>query len=552
MGIPWYFYTIYKKFNTENDLSISEQQIQNSDIEYLFLDYNSMIHPCAHKCLAEMEKGMGTMNTEFIEDQIIKSCLDYTRYIMNVVKPMYLYIMIDGVAPRAKMNQQRERRYKSHFFKELTPQAPNAPQIQEWNSNKITPGTDFMSRLTRSLEKFKHDVLVDCRGFLTDVVISDSDVPGEGEHKMIKIISDLRNTRGKVCIYGLDADLIMLSLMNCDNTDLVLIRDNTFNNKLSEENRVYTYLDINRLRTYICKDVRSNFTGHLSGLSDKNLVYDYIFLCFLLGNDFLEHIPSLLIKRGGINVLVKHYSTILNTRKYTSLIHLNQLTNGNLSESINLDMLKDLFYHLAKNETGFFKMIQTKQSNTGGNSFNSIYRDTYDMDKINMCDSNVFIYKDDYIRYDQPGYKERYYRFYGITDVHGCCDNYITGLYWILGYYQGHIHNDWSWYYEHHAVPFVSDISEYLTNNLNKIYTKNIQTSLPVTPQEQLFMVLPKQSLVEILGNEKLARIFRTSSIELSQLYPDKIYLDMINKEYMWQSKVFLKPFNKEFLKCIL
>ena len=51
MGIPWYFYTVYKKYNTENDLSITQEVIQNSNQEYLFLDYNSMIHPCAHQAL---------------------------------------------------------------------------------------------------------------------------------------------------------------------------------------------------------------------------------------------------------------------------------------------------------------------------------------------------------------------------------------------------------------------------------------------------------------------------------------------------------------------
>ena len=51
MGIPWYFYTIYKKYNTENDLTIDEKCINDLGIEYLFLDYNSMIHPCAQQLL---------------------------------------------------------------------------------------------------------------------------------------------------------------------------------------------------------------------------------------------------------------------------------------------------------------------------------------------------------------------------------------------------------------------------------------------------------------------------------------------------------------------
>ena len=275
MGIPWYFYTIYKKYNYENDLMINENVISEIEIEYLFLDYNSMIHPCAQKVLALTDE----TNESKLEELIIKTCLDYTRYIINVIKPRITYIMIDGVAPRAKINQQRERRYKSHFFKEFSGSV-------KWNSNKITPGTKFMDNLIQALNIFKKE--------LGNIIISDSNEPGEGEHKMMKIISNIKDDK-KTCIYGLDADLIMLSLISVRSENIVLIRDNTFNSKLLERDRVYTYVAIKKLKQYVCKDLRSNLDNHVI-ISDENLIYDYIFLCFLLGNDFLENIPSLLIK----------------------------------------------------------------------------------------------------------------------------------------------------------------------------------------------------------------------------------------------------------------
>jgi 5'-3' exonuclease len=540
MGIPWYFYTIYKKYNYENDLMINENAISEIDIEYLFLDYNSMIHPCAQRVLALTDE----TNESKLEESIIKSCLDYTRYIINVIKPRVTYIMIDGVAPRAKINQQRERRYKSHFFKEFSGSV-------KWNSNKITPGTKFMDNLIKELNIFKKEI--------HDIIISDSNEPGEGEHKMMSTINNLSIEKDdKICIYGLDADLLMLSLLNIYSSNIILLRDNTFNTKLSESDKIYTYVNIKKLRQYICQELRQD--NNFENISDDNLIRDYIFLCFLLGNDFLEHIPSLLIKENGLAILIKSYNTIIQkykTKGTGSLINKNSLYNKNWQTCINLHMLRDIFYELSKVEDYFYSNIYSaykKETN---------YRDIYDLDQINTDCKNVFFYKTDIIKYNKSGYKNRYYQFYNVYDKESAITEYITGLYWILGYYNGHIHDNWSWFYSHHATPFASDIFTFLSNdkNINIIYERNLkilQPTIPNTTLEQLFMVLPKDSLIEILQSinievyEKTIRIFNTHSKNLQDYYPTKIYLELIHKEYLWQSKIFLKTFYNKIIDIFI
>jgi 5'-3' exonuclease len=572
MGIPWYFYNIYNKYNTEKDLTIDEQLIANLNIDDLFLDYNSLIHPCSQQEINKINLLNETTITEpNIEENIILNCLNYTRYIISVIKPKKLYIMIDGVAPRAKINQQRERRFKSHFFKKIisenshemtntnnnTDTNNNTNNKIYWNSNKITPGTLFMDNLIKSLETFKNQM----ENENLEIIISDSNICGEGEHKMMKIISNNydKKSNKKICIYGLDADLIMLSLINESSNNIILLRDNTFNTKLNESKRIYTYLNICKLKTYICKDLRSgNINLNENQISDLNLIYDYIFLCFLMGNDFLEHIPSLFIKEGGINVILKCYNFVID--KYKSpIINLNRLNNNDWKSCINLDMLKDIFYNLSKSESYFFTNIYSAYK-TNNKSNKSIYKDIYDLNSINTTENlNVYFYTEDKIKYNEIGYKSRYYKYYNIDNIDSACEAYLTGLYWILGYYNNHNHNNWSWYYPYHEVPFASDLHSYLCKNKTKFleninYCESLQSSSCISSLEQLFLVLPKESLLEIIKEKniiiynKLLRMFNTESKLLDNYYPNKIYLDITNKEYLWQSKIFLKNINTNIL----
>lgn len=501
MGIPYFYYAIYRKYHHECNFIITEREIGESvKVDYLFFDYNSLIHPCARKVIEEVASF--ELDVNVLEDKIINECIVYTNYVMNLIGAKGVYIMIDGVAPMAKIHQQRERRYKSWFFK---------ADKSVWDTNKITPGTAFMEKLARTL-----------RERLRNCVISAADEPGEGEHKMMKVISEL-NGATKVCIYGLDADLIMLSLLSEHRDNIILLRDQ----QGGQGETQYAFVDMGKLSKALANELL------IGGQSDcgqtlSSMIWDFVMLCFLLGNDFLEHIPSLLIRENGVNVLMKAYKKVRQQQRH-GLVEINDSASR-----INLDMLTDIFGELAATEDYFFRRVKK----------DVVWKETQDLGEI----ENVVFLKQDLVEFKTNDFKRRFYLYYNIRDEKVACRDYIEGLFWVLGYYNNHKHNNWSWSYKHGNTPFASDIYDYLVSKRGELeeylnVSKNLVSSEPITPLKQLTLVLPKDSLMGILGDndntQRLKRLLSTESQSVMCLFPNTIIVDLFDREYLWQSKVF-------------
>ena len=96
----------------------------------------------------------------------------YIDRLVGVVRPRkLLYMAVDGVAPRAKMNQQRGRRFKAaeerlemeqveeKLRKRLQNRGLRVPPKKKpsWDHNVITPGTPFMMKLSKH---FQHSYML--------------------------------------------------------------------------------------------------------------------------------------------------------------------------------------------------------------------------------------------------------------------------------------------------------------------------------------------------------------------------------------------------------
>ncbi|KAI4276322.1 MAG: hypothetical protein L6R38_005689, partial [Xanthoria sp. 2 TBL-2021] len=314
---------------------------------------NGIVHPCSHP-----EDRPPPAN----EEEMMLAVFEYTDRVVNMVRPRkLLLIAVDGVAPRAKMNQQRSRRFRSaqeakekdddkeEFLKMLKSKnggvlkEDSAATIQEktWDSNVITPGTPFMDILAASLRYWcAYKVNTDPAWENMKVIISDATAPGEGEHKIMEFIRSQRsspehdpNTRH--VIYGLDADLIMLGLATHEPHFRVLREDVFFqeskgrtcricgqkghiaeackgeakkkDGEFDEKDRAlpkkpFIWLHVSILREYLEAELhvpQQPFRFDLERALD-----DWVFMCFFVGNDFLPHLPSLDIREDGIDTLI--------------------------------------------------------------------------------------------------------------------------------------------------------------------------------------------------------------------------------------------------------
>lgn len=225
-----------------------------------------------------------------------------------------VFIAIDGVAPVAKIKQQRSRRFKSVHDRELFDKIKakhGKPIPHFWNNSAITPGTMFMEKLHYAILKWSEESKI-------QVIYSSCNTPSEGEHKLLQFIrnNQKENKHFSYVLYGLDADLIFLAL-STNNDNIYLLREANQMNK-NEPAEKLNYVSIKIMKDCIVKTMTKEYKEKLLDelktneikLDNNRLINDFIFLCYLLGNDFLPHLPSLDIHKDGIEYLIRSYMKV--------------------------------------------------------------------------------------------------------------------------------------------------------------------------------------------------------------------------------------------------
>ena len=199
-----------------------------------------------------------------------------------------------------------------------------------------------MARLSEQLRYFiNKKISEDSNWRDVEVVLSGHEVPGEGEHKIMEYIRLSRaqpgyNPNVRHCLYGLDADLIMLGLLSHD-PHFCLLREevkfgpasrkkgntrclihfthvgmtNGLSYRFSLESINFYLLHLSLMREYLDLEFHEIQPMLPFDYNLERVIDDFILLAVFVGNDFLPNLPDLHIHENGLEKLFDVYKKVL-------------------------------------------------------------------------------------------------------------------------------------------------------------------------------------------------------------------------------------------------
>ncbi|KAI1285345.1 5'-3' exoribonuclease 1 [Halotydeus destructor] len=606
MGVPKFYRWISERYPCLSEV-VREHQIPEYD--NLYLDMNGIIHNCSHP-------NDDDVHFRISEEQIFQDIFRYIEFLFRMIKPRKVFFMaIDGVAPRAKMNQQRGRRFRSAKEAETREQEAQArgeilPSEARFDSNCITPGTEFMHKLHQQLKYFvAMKMSKDELWKPVKVYLSGHETPGEGEHKVMDFIRSEKskpdyNPNTRHCLYGLDADLLMLGLCSHEphfsllREEVKFIKSKTVKKVTTRSTNpdVITFhlLHLSLLRDYLSHEFSALKTTLPFEFNLENVIDDWILMGFLVGNDFIPHLPHFHINKNALTNLYKIYIDVLpslggymnesgklNLERFGKFLEkVSEIDVENFTE-----VYADLRYFKSKCsikdkrrelepfyddtelltveqalQNGLFKPLIPEANGKSGNGFSVLPVDVpadlpSEVSPFALDDpesgldgedefSEVEEEKEEEDTFDEEFrlHKKTYY------ETKMCYENadkdvlkeqalcYIRAIQWNLHYYyNGCI--SWSWYYPHHYAPYISDVKDFSEADLVYDFGK------PFRPFDQLLAVLPAGS--KDLLPKAYQRLLIDERSPLKEFYPDKFELDMNEKQQSWEAVVKI-PFIDE------
>ena len=515
MGIPSFYRHLLRKYKGITASALAGVGLASVDL--LALDFNCIIY-----------SAMKTMPNAFspaYEEDLIREVGVWLDRLCSMIPSTALYIAVDGAVPCAKIHQQRLRRYKSAFMtledSLLRAQLGLEEKEAGWDRNAITPGTQFMDKMNKFLVGYSKK--------LAGSIVSGTDEPGEGEHKIMRYLKtvDAKN----VVIYGMDADLILLGMLKAEQTDrrgkIVLVRE-------KDEVKDTSQITLQFFAPSAAAEVLWKESGSTASLQDW--IFDYVAIMSVLGNDFLPHSLGFSIREDGINELLTALEDCCSSTgsRLTSFD-----TKG---RKINVATLQKIFEFLASGEERkVASWLRQKEK-----WYPPALKATEPWERaVEERESEPMRRRTEMFLFAQSkggGWVKPEWR--DLLEVHhfsgrtkDAALGFLQGFAWVHSYYLDCDSVDMSWYYPWSAPPTFKTLASILSVDglpslgvLASPAPRKQGQSTYVKPLEQLVMVLPPQSFH--LLPPRIAEKLRKDHFEY---IPYGFQLEMFGKRFLWE-----------------
>jgi 5'-3' exonuclease len=510
MGV-FQFYSWFRRTFPENIYKV--QRSINSElsleIDNLLIDMNGLFHTSAQKVF---KYGSFKPPYEIIIKEnnkthqlVFQDICETLENILFTVNPKRKVILcVDGPAPVAKQCQQRKRRYKSALER--------GDDDKSFDSNQLTPGTKFMDHLSKYIDWFIRKRLSENPLWQNiEIIYSPSSVPSEGEQKLLAYVRKFGDKNESYVIHGLDADLIMLSLLT-HYPKFYVLRDDTFDHKNN-----FLLIDIGDVREKLVSLMfwdKSEDSLFDFKFNREWAINDFVFVVFLTGNDFLPHIPSIEIIEGGIEVIIEISKNVGRTHG-----HITRNKTGNI-------------VFCKSSLKRFLEIVSESEKELLEQKFK--HRSRYFEDPILQKAASYNITDQKY-EIDIDVFREHYNDVIfdcNEKEIENASFEYLAGLQWILRYYTKEVPS-WRWHFPYHYAPTAST----LVKHIDSFEFPRSYKGKPLTPLQQLLCVLPPKS-------SKLLPVPLDSliSTKLKKFNPDDVEIDLSGKKHEYMGIVKL-PF---------
>ncbi|KAG4974254.1 hypothetical protein JHK87_031075 [Glycine soja] len=464
MGVPSFYRWLVNKYpKVVQDVVDPTMQEDPNGVKFgnLYLDMNAIIHPCFHP---EDDDNIPFPTT--FQD-VFRNVFDYIDRLVETVRPSKLlymaiecrvesdicvkvseYLLHRRVAPRAKMNQQRSRRFRAAKDNEIQEaeeerlrrqfgmkrkQVLPKQQSDVSDSNIITPGTEFMHELSKALKSYISSRITS-NSLWKDimVILSDANVSGEGEHKIMSYIRKQLSLEGynpntSHCLYGSDVDLIMLAMATHEPHFSILREDVPIQRQHSKDAAKPFKGAIDLLMTVYKKEF-NKLGGYLvdmsmSRIGEKNAAFLKLSRLekFILAVGAYEE--KIFKKRSEIRE--KYLRRFIRDSEDAKQDEENATCYSDLDE---------------ENTSDCTLLIKSVLVNNVSATHAEIEQNTKDLkDELKIC------------------IREKCDLFQSGNFLTDKVQKYTEGLVWVLQYYFSSVAS-WTWFYPFHYGPFASDL----------------------------------------------------------------------------------------------